>query len=98
MSVAGTYKASSDTPIGRKEVEISVFQGAAGHFGVLKTEESVYELDEVKVNGNNFSFSVNLNLPMGAVFSTFECSVHGDTLMGEVVTPFATVDVRGERV
>ncbi|MCL2286588.1 MAG: hypothetical protein FWC32_09535 [Firmicutes bacterium] len=98
MSVVGTYKVSADTPIGRRTFEISVFEGGDGHSGILKTEERTYELDKVKVNENNFTFQVNLKLPMGDVYATFDCNVHEDMISGEVITAFATVDIRGQKI
>jgi len=102
MSVLGTYTATANTPIGEKTMEISIFKSESGHTGLLRSEEtkSAYELSDVKVNGNNFTFDINLKLPLplGTVLSTFNCNVNGGTLTGEVVTPYATVDLRGKKV
>ena len=97
MSVLGTYSAAADTPIGRREMEISIYESNGAYSGILRSENGVIEIPEVKVDGDSFTFSTDLQLPMGSIFATFNCNIVGDMLVGEVVTPYATVDLRGER-
>jgi len=97
MPVLGTYTATANTPIGKRTLEISILENGNSYKGILRSETYVYELAEVKVSDNKFVFDVKLNLPIGSVSATFNCSVHDNTLIGEIVTPYATVNFQGQR-
>ena len=98
MSVEGKYSASAETPMGKREFEIEITAEGGKFTGTLKSAERSYKLDEVKVEGNGFSFPVHLYTSMGDIDATYKCTVDGDTLNGDILTSYMNVPLKGQRI
>jgi len=94
MSAAGEYRIFMSTPIGDKDMTVTITEGS----GTLDSEGRVYDLRDVSVTENTFSGSATLNTPMGEIEATLTCTVDGDEVTGEMMTPFMPIAVTGKKL
>ena len=98
MAAAGQYRIFMSTPIGDKEMVVTIVEDGNGASGTLEAEGGFYDLNDVTVDGDTFSGSTNLNTPMGEIEATLTLTVDGDSVSGELLTPFMPIVTHGERI
>ena len=95
MSAVGEYRIFMSTPIGDKDMTVTVNENG----GTIESEANVYDLSDFSVDADSFSGSARLKTPMGEIEATLRCNVDADgTVTGELLTPFMPIVVEGRRV
>ena len=94
MSAVGEYRIFMSTPIGDKDMIVTINEDS----GTLESEGRVYDLRDVSVTENTFSGSATLSTPMGEIDSTLTCTVNGDEVTGELMTPFMPIVATGKKL
>ena len=99
MEVAGRYRVTVDTPMGVRIIELNIVANGDEYCGTIQSDLNNLEMTDLKVDGNNFSFSAVLSSPtVGPVNTNWNCTVYEDTLTGKIDTAFMPLNVRGERI
>ena len=96
MAVAGQYRLYISTPIGNKELVVTIADDES--YGKLEGEGGVYEFTDFSVDGDSFKGSATLKTPMGDIATTLTCTVDGDDVRGDLITPYMPIAVTGERI
>jgi len=94
MSAVGEYRIFMSTPIGDRDMTVTINEDS----GTLESEGRVYELRDVTVTENTFSGSATLSTPMGEIDATLTCTVDGDEVTGELMTPFMPIVATGRKL
>ena len=94
MSAVGEYRIFMSTPIGDRDMIVTIEEGS----GTLESEGRVYDLRDVEVTENTFSGSATLSTPMGEIDATLTCTVDGDEVTGELMTPFMPIVATGKKL
>jgi hypothetical protein len=98
MGVDGTYNVIANTPMGKMESTITlVTDGDSLSGSVASAMMGTVEFSGGKVDGNSFSFEMEMNSPMGKMQMTNTGSVDGDNISGEVKTSMGNSAYTGTR-
>ena len=97
MAIDGTYKIIAKAPIGNQEgtlvfkVEGDVLTGAMTALG------ATLEIENGKVNGNDFEYTMKYKTPIGTTKTTVTGSVDGDKISGIFKALMMTMHFSGTR-
>ena len=84
MSVAGSYNATVQSPMGPQSGTFTVIDGGDGTFtGQLTGTLGALDVQEGKIDGNTLTWKMNMVIPMPMTLDC-EATVDGDTLTGAV--------------
>ena len=97
MSVAGNWKLTMQTPFGEQTPTLKI-SDQGGYSGTLESPAGAAELEELKVEGNNLSFTAKVQTPMGKFPVSFRASVEGDALEGTFKTMLGVTEFTGVRI
>jgi len=97
MSVAGNWKLTMQTPFGQQTPTLKINE-EGGYSGTLESPAGVAELEDLKVEGDNMSFTAKVATPMGKFPVSFRASVSGDDLKGTFKTMMGTTEFTGVRI
>jgi hypothetical protein len=97
MAVAGTYKTSSNTPMGKQESTLTLIVDGDSLSGSSASPMGTTEFSGGKVDGDNFEFEMNVKSPMGDMKLTFVGTVSGDNISGTVKSQFGDMPFTGAR-
>ena len=98
MGVDGTYNITSNTPMGKIESTLTlVTDGESLSGSTTSTMMGTVEFSDGKVDGNSFSFEMEMNSPMGKMEMTNTGTVDGDNISGEVKTSMGNFAYTGSR-
>ncbi len=98
MAIDGTYEITIKTPMGNQAGKLVIQTDGDILTGTSEGMMGVDEIQNGKVNGNEFEGMVETKSPMGPLKVTMKCKVEGDTLTGEATTPFGPAPISGKRV
>lgn len=96
MSVAGNWKLTMNTPFGVQTPTLSI--DAANNTGTLSAATGDAELEELKIDGDNVSFTAKVDTPMGKFPVSFRATASGDNLNGTFKTMMGTTEFTGVRI
>jgi hypothetical protein len=98
MAVDGIYKVKMQTPMGEQRSTWTLKVDGGSLSGV--SESPVMgraEFSGGSVNGDEFSFALTANTPMGPTKIDFKGIVQGDQIAGNAMTPFGQAPFTGSR-
>jgi len=98
MSAVGEFRIFMSTPIGDKDMIVTIKEDGNYFSGTLESDARVYELRDVNVDGNTFTGSATLSTPMGEIDATLTCTVDGEEVTGELMTPFMPIVATGKKL
>ena len=99
MEAAGSYRVSVDTPMGVRTMVLVITENGGAYTGTIQSDMNNVDMVDLKVDGNNFTFSALLNAPtVGNVQTNWNCNVDGDSLTGRISTSYMPLDVKGTRI
>lgn len=96
MALLGTFETTTKTPMGPQRGKITFT--ADGGFSEAKAAEGKSELQDLEVNGDEFSFWIQTKTPMGDIKVSMKGKIEGDSLTAVADTPFGAANVTGKRV
>ena len=98
MGVGGTYNITADTPMGKMESTLTLVISEDSLSGsTTSAMMGTVEFSGGKVDGNSFSFDMEMNSPMGKMEMTNTGTVDGDNISGEVKTSMGNFPYTGTR-
>jgi len=86
MSIDGTYDLEINTPIGTRTATLILQTDSNYLGGTLSDEQGENKFTNGTVSGKEFSFTVQVNTPMGNINLKFNGSVSDDSISGEMQT------------
>jgi hypothetical protein len=99
MSITGTYEGRVNAPIGATPITLVLKEeGTLLTGAVLSRKGEEAPISDGQINGEEFSFSFEMNMALGKSTVQFRASVDGDDLNGFLTTPLGTVSVTAKRV
>ena len=97
-SVLGQWKLTVETPNGTTNPILTINAADAGYSGSYVGPRGSFELKEIKVEGNTFSFPLTITIPIGKMDVQYAGQVEGDTVSGSIGNPQGTIPFVGVRV
>lgn len=97
MAVDGVWSIKFDTPMGEREVTVTLATDGGALSGNFEGPAGSADLEGGTVEGDSVAWSVKINAPMGEVTLDFEGAVDGDSITGKVTTPMGVNDFTGAR-
>lgn len=97
MAVDGAWNIKFSTPMGEREVTITLAADGGALSGTFEGQQGSADLEGGTVEGDTVAWSVKINAPMGEVTLGFEGVVDGDSITGKVTTPMGANDFTGSR-
>ena len=96
--VLGQWKLTVETPNGTTNPILTINAADAGYSGTYVGPRGSFELKEIKVEGNTFSFPLTITIPIGKMDFQYTGKVEGDTLSGSIGNAQGTIPFVGVRV
>ena len=97
MSADGTWNCTLDTPMGAQQMTLTLKTDGNKLSGSLAGGQGTMEFTDGTVDGNNLSWSVQLERPMPMKVDT-TATIDGDTLTGEsILGSFGKAKITGTR-
>jgi hypothetical protein len=97
MSVAGKWRVSMDTPIGRQQFTWDLLQVGEAWQGMMHSPMGSAQLDTIRVNGQQVSFETTVHSPMGSVHLAFVGAAVSGRIDGTCKSRFGNHPFSGER-
>jgi hypothetical protein len=98
MSVAGKWKVTMDTPIGRQQFTWAIAESAGAWTGTMDAQSGRSDLSGIKVDGDKIAFDTTVQSPMGSIQLGFSGAVEGSKISGTCRTMFGDSPFAGERI
>ena len=93
MSVIGTWEISTNTPMGKQTGDMTINEDGTGT--MTDPMGGPAPLQELAIDGNNFSAKADINTPMGKITMTLSAVVDGDSISGSFQTPMGPMAFSG---
>lgn len=97
MTVAGNWKLTMNTPFGVQTPLLAIKSENNAYSGSLAGSTGTAPLEQLKVEGDNVSFSAKVATPMGSFPVSFQASVQGDAMKGTYETMMGKTEFTGIR-
>ncbi len=97
MSALGTWKLTMNTPIGKQTPTLTIVEEAGTYKGTMSSPMGSVDLEELSVDGDQFSFKAEVDTPMGKFKLAFRGTAEGDSVSGNFDTPLGPNPFTGER-
>ena len=99
MGVAGRFRATVETPMGVRTMNLVINENDGVWSGTLEGESYDVEMKDLKVDGDSFTFSAMVTAPtVGTVATDWDCTVYEDSLTGRINTSYMPLEVKGQRI
>ena len=95
MSVVGTWQVSMTTPMGQQSRDITINEDGTG--SLTDPMGGPAPIQELTIDGNNFSGKADVNTPIGKINMSLTASVDGDSISGSFQTPMGPMAFTGNR-
>lgn len=96
--VAGQWKLTVETPNGTTNPILTINASDTGYSGTYVGPRGSFELKEIKVEGNTFSFPLTITIPIGTIDVHYSGKVEGDAISGSIGNPQGTIPFVGVRL
>lgn len=96
-NIVGAWTLSIDTPRGTNHPVLTVVATDTGYAGTMNGRRGDVEIPSIVVDGNGFSFPMQVSMPFGVFDMTYVGVVDADTMQGEVQGPRGGIPFTGER-
>lgn len=97
MAVAGTYRITAQTPMGRQQGSITYQTNGTGLTGTATALGQTVQVRNGRVDGNRFSHAVRINTPFGQMNGQAAGVVEGDAISGVFKLPLGSIRFQGTR-
>ena len=97
-SVVGQWKLTVETPNGTTNPILTINAADAGYSGTYAGPRGSFELKEITVDGNTFSFPLTITIPIGTMNLQYAGKVEGDTISGSIGNPQGAIPFVGVRM
>jgi hypothetical protein len=98
MSVDGTWKITMNTPMGSRDVTVTLDSSGGGLGGQIEGAQGSQALTNGTVDGDSATWDVEMAGPMGAMTLSYAGVVEGDAIKGTVqFGAFGSGDFSGAR-
>ena len=97
MSVEGTYKLTVNTPQGVQTPTLTLKEDGGALSGTIDGQEGKTDFSGGTVDGNNASWELTISPQGQKIKLTFNATVDGDSISGQVSTPMGGADFTGQR-
>ena len=97
-SVVGQWKLNVETPNGTTNPILTINAADAGYSGTYVDPRGSFELKEIRVDGNTFSFPLTITIPIGTLDLQYTGKVEGDTISGSIGNPQGAIPFVGVRM
>ncbi len=94
---SGTWRLTMETPAGTETPLLLIKEGNGTLTGNMDGDLGKPELDDIRVNGNNFSFKMAVKGPMGMMRLDFGGVISGDVISGNFFSPMGPAQFTGKR-
>jgi hypothetical protein len=99
MAVDGTYNIEVDTPMGKQESKLTLKSAGVKLNGTIESSFGKNSFTGGTIKGNEVSWSMEINSPMGNLKLDYKGKVSGNDISGEVKAgDFGTSPFKGKRV
>lgn len=90
----GVYLATTSTPNGEIEFTLAINEDGTGY---AESQMGRVEFKNAKIEGNSFSFGMTIPSQMGEMALTFNGTVDGDTIGGNITMQMGEMPFSGQR-
>ena len=98
MAIDGTYEAQADTPMGVQSIKITLKADGDALSGSVENQMGASEFSGGTVNGDEVTWQMKINSPMGEIDLEYKGTVTGDDIAGEVKAGnFGSSPFKGKR-
>ena len=98
MAIDGIYNITFHTPMGDQKVKLNLKTDGDTLTGTSESDMTgLSKITEGKVNGNELTWTENVNTPMGPLTMNLKVTVDGDSITGGTNTPFGAAHLEGSR-
>lgn len=97
-SVVGQWKLTVETPNGTTNPILTINAAESGYSGTYVGPRGSFELTEIKVDGNTFSFPLTITIPIGKLDLQYTGKVEGNRISGSIGNPQGTIPFVGVRI
>ena len=99
MAVDGTYEIEIDTPIGAQSAKLILKTDGSSLSGSIDSPLGAQDFSGGSVSGDDISWGMEINSPMGKMNLEYKGKVTGDDITGEIkMGDFGTSSLKGKRV
>lgn len=95
MSVIGTWEISTNTPMGKQSGDMVINEDGTGT--MTDPMGGPAPLQDLTIDGNNFSAKADVNTPMGKITMSLSGAADGDAISGSFQTPMGPMEFSGSR-
>lgn len=99
MAVDGTYEITIDTPMGAQSLTLTLKTDGSALSGKIDSLMGAQEFSGGSVSGDDISWNMEIESPMGKMNLEYKSKVTGDDITGEVKAgDFGSSPFKGRRV
>lgn len=96
-NINGEWTLTIDTPRGVQHPVVSISESGGKLTGTYASFRGPLDISSVSVEGNTFSFPLQITVPIGTIEVTYEGTIDGDQMTGQVKNPRGAVPFSGVR-
>jgi len=96
-SIEGTWTLEVSTPRGIQHPTLEVTVDNGTYSGMYTGARGALPIDEIHVQGNEFSFPLTVTMPMGKMDLRYSGQIQGDSMQGEIGNPRGSIGFTGKR-
>jgi hypothetical protein len=98
MEIAGKYEITLDTPMGSQGATFELIPRGTALSGKILSMMGSVDIDEIVVDGNDLTWNVSAQTPMGEMEMRGRATVDGEKISGEVsIGPLGSAAFTGTR-
>jgi hypothetical protein len=95
--LGGKYRTEGKSPLGKQECILTFVVDGCSLTGTAELLDDISEITDGKVEGNEFSFKINVKTPYGAFKFKVNGKVECDSISGKMSHPVAKIVFKGKR-
>ena len=95
--LAGVWNVSTESASGPRKSVLRVDEAEGQLSGYIKGERGEAEIETIDVDGESFSFVIQMATAMGDIELTYKGTVSGDAIAGTIETPMGSLQFSGVR-
>ncbi len=98
MAIDGTWNISMNTPMGTRNMTLTLDTASGGLAGRVESEQGSTAITNASADGDSAKWDVEMSGPMGALTLSYAGQVEGDSMKGTVqFGSFGSGDFSGTR-
>lgn len=98
MAIDGTYGVTVNTPMGKQKGDFVLFQDGNMLTGTVTIMKNVIEIQDGKVDGDNFEGAFEAKTPMGRMKMSMKGNVDGDIISGTISMKLGEMPFEGVKM